>query len=369
MRDGVHEMVTTEMAHSDCLSAFLRVLKRDFDGLGRAASDGSLDPAEFLSFVRWHKVAGYVYAVIEDAGQLELLPPQLTRGLEQSFETQTKKAERLIPEICRLRDRFARAGLDIVYLKGPFLSKRFYGDPRHRHYGDIDLLVHGREDLSRADRLLRQAGYDRLSIPLFGQAITMRFVYHYSYRSPAAKIDLHWSLRNHFSWNIDYERLWSNRQTERLGDQDFPVLSPEYVLLLLVLSILGDYQKARVRMKFLVDLYKVLRFVGDDADWETFLGQRRREGVLKITVTMLSLVLELLDARKELPRLASSLSVHEGLGREFGLAQPIELLEFSRRIPDKLRNHMRTFRLHEVGMARSIGWRLLVEPFNRAVLR
>jgi hypothetical protein len=357
-----------DMPSCNSLSVFLKVLKEDFDGLA-ARSDSSFDPDEFLSFTKRHNVAGYVYAVLEDAGRLALLPPRLERGLAKAFESQTEKADRLISEIHRLRDRLERVGLDVIFLKGPFLSKRFYGHPRRRYFGDIDLLVRGREDLIRADGVLQEAGYDRLSIPLFGHAAAMRFVYHFGYRSEHAKIDLHWSLRNHFSWDIDYGRLWDTKQSERLGGQEFFVLSPEYVALLLMLSILGDYQKARVRMKFLVDLYKVLWFIGDDSDWAAFLERRRREGVLNINVAMLGLVLDLLDGRGEFPNLTRSLSRHESIGKRHRFAHPLEFLEFSNRIPDKLRNHLWTFRLHEVGMARSIGWRLLVEPFNRAVLR
>ena len=360
---------TADMSSSNSLSVFLHVLKGDFDGLGAVMSDSSFDPEECLSFTRKHNVAGYVYAVLEDAGRLALLPPRLERGLAKVWEAQTRKADRLIPEIQRVRDRFERAELDVIYLKGPFLSKRLYGDPRRRYFGDIDLLVRGREDLIRADGVLQEVGYDRLSIPLFGYTATMRFVYHFSYRSEHAKIDLHWSLRNHFSWDIDYGRLWSTKQLERLGGHDFFVLAPEYVALLLVLLILGDYQKARVRMKFLVDLYKVLCFIGDDADWTAFFERRRHEGVLKITVAMLGLVLDLLDGRAEFPNLTRSLSRDGNIGQRYRFAHPLEFLEFSDRIPDKLRNHLRTFRLHEVGLARSIGWRLLVEPFNRAVLR
>ena len=358
----------TDKPNSDSLSVFLFVQKEDFDGLGAATAAASFDPDDFLSFTKKHNVAGYVYALLEDAGQLELLPPRLERGLARVSKAQTKKADCLLPEIHRLREHFERAALDVIYLKGPFLSQRFYGDPKRRYFGDIDLLVRGRKDLVRADTILQEAGYDRLSIPLFGHAATMRFVYHFGYRGEHAKIDLHWCLRNHFSWDIDYGRLWGTKQAERLGGREFFVLSPEYVVLLLVLSVLGDYQKARVRMKFLVDLYKVLCFIGDEMDWSAFLERRRREGVLTITVTILGLTLDLLDGHKEFPNLTRSLSADEKT-RRHPFAHPLEFLEFSNRIPDKLSNHLWTFRLHEVGLARSIGWRLLVEPFNRLVLR
>jgi hypothetical protein len=353
---------------SSSLDVFQLVVKEDFDALDAAMATASFDPDGFLAFTRKHNTAGYVYAVLEDAGRLDLLAPRLKRGLASAKATQAKKADRLLPEIQRLREHFEQAAIDVIYLKGPFLSQRFYGDPNRRYFGDIDLLIRDRQDLVRADAVLREAGYVRLSIPLLGYAATMRFVYHFGYRSERAKIDLHWCLRNHFTWDIDYDRLWDTKQVEQLGGREYYVLSPEYVALLLVLSILGDYQKARVRMKFFVDLYKVLGFLGDQTDWSAFLERRRREGVYTITKRILELTLDLLDGHEEFPNLSRSLPPAESeRGRR--LAHPLEFLQFSNKIPDKLRNHLWTFRLHDAALVKSVAWRLAVEPFNRFVLR
>jgi hypothetical protein len=351
------------------LSVFCPILKEDIEGLRAAISRSTFDPDAFLSFAKAHNVAGYVHAVLAEEGHLALLPSRLQSGLADAGSRQIEKCDRLIGEIQRLKRRLERAGLDVTFLKGPFLSKRFYGNPRHRHYGDIDLLVRGRKDLIATDRVLRTSGYDRLSIPLLGYGAAMRFAYHFSYRSERGKVDLHWALRSHFSWDIDYGRLWSERETERLADREFPVLSPEHDMLLLVVSILGDYQKARLRMKFLVDLYKVLQFMGDDTDWAAFCGRRQREGVLRITGAVLGLALELLDAREEFPNLTRALALTGDRGRPNALGDPLECIEFSDRASDKIRNHLRSYRLHETGLVRAVGWRILAEPFHRTVLR
>lgn len=356
------------MSNNRCLEVFLHAVKGDEPALVEALGGSSFDSDHFYSFVRRHAVAAYLYSVLEDMRLLSALPSELERSLAAVSDQQEARTDRLLPEIHRLRDQFASRALDVIFLKGPFLSKRFYGDPERRSYGDIDLLVRDRGDLMRSHALLREAGYTRRSIPLLGHHAAMRFVYHFEYRAERAKIDLHWCLRSHFSYAIDYDRVWATAETERL-EGDFRVLSAEYVILLLALSILGDYQKARVRLKFLLDLYMILGTVGDGADWEAFLDERRREGVSKICATVLDLTLSILDCRQEFPKLASTLLQRGDLVERAALADPEEFIEWSGKVRDKMRNHIWTFRLHEGGMARSMGWRLLTEPFNQAAFR
>lgn len=155
------------MSNVRCLQIFLHAVKRDEPELTRALGSESFDPDEFYAFARRHAVAGYFYALLKDEGFRRLLPGGLDARLRDVREIQAAKADRL-PEIRRLRQRFERAGLDVIFIKGPFLSKRFYGDPGFRYYGDIDLLVHGRGDVTRSAGVLREAGYVRRSIPLLG---------------------------------------------------------------------------------------------------------------------------------------------------------------------------------------------------------
>jgi hypothetical protein len=357
------------MSDASCLETFLHAVKDEKPALLEAQGESSFDADEFSTFVRKHAVAVYLHSVLEESRLLSALPARLRTSLSTARDEQTTRADRLLPEIHRLRELLAGEGLDVIYMKGPFLSKRFYGDPGRRSYGDIDLLVRDRGALVRCDATLREADYVRRSIPLLGHRAAMRFVYHYEYRCDRAKIDLHWTLRSHFSYKIDYERVWTTSESEQLDGHSFRVLSPEYVMVLLSLSILGDYQKARVRLKFLLDLYMVLRMVGDEADWDGFFDQRKREDLLTISATVLDLMLSILDCRQEYPRLASALAGQRAVAETRPVSEPARLLEWSGKVGDKVRNHIWTFRLHEGGVMRSAAWRLLTEPFNQAVFR
>ena len=129
------------MSNVRCLQVFLHAVKHDEPELARALGSESFDPDEFYAFARRHAVAGYFYALLKDAGLLRLLPGGLDARLREVHEIQAAKADRLLPEIHRLRQRFERAGLDVIFIKGPFLSKRFYGDPGFR--GSVEDLGHG----------------------------------------------------------------------------------------------------------------------------------------------------------------------------------------------------------------------------------
>ncbi len=357
------------MSSVQYMQVFLHALNHQEAALEAALAAEPFDPGEFFQFARRHTVAGHLYGLLSDAGWLELLPSALEDKLAEVHQIQLEKADRLLPETQRLRQGFEQAGIDVIFMKGPFLSKRFYGDARRRFFGDIDLLVRDRRDLVRSDAVLRGAGYERRSIRLLGHRTVMRFAYHFVYRGENAKIDLHWALRSHFSYRIDRGRLWATKKTVSLGGHEFSVLSAEYVLVLLMLSVLTDYQKARVRLKFMTDLFMVLRSVGDDTDWEAFFQRRQQEGLLRISLTVLDLVLGLFGAPREFKSLSRALSSYAELGKDYRLAAPKEFLEWSEKPRDKLRNHLWTFRLHEGGMTRSLGWRLLAEPFGRAVFR
>lgn len=355
------------MSERQHATLFAHALDGNGPALEEALRQSGFEGARFLEFAGRHAVAAHFHALLEEGGWLGLLPGSLAHGLGAIRERRRRTADRLIDEAGRLRRRLEAFDVDATYLKGPFLSSRFYGDPRRRAYGDLDLLVRGGSDLDVSHRALRAEGYRRLSWRL--PELARRFVYHYTYEGERAKVDLHWSLRSHFSYRIDYGRLWATRETERLGGLAFPVLSPEYELLLLSLSIVGDYQKGRVRLKFLTDVYLVLTALGDATDWTAFFERRRDEGVLRPTVAVLDLTLRILDRWNRFPTLAGYCAGLAWRGDCYGLGDASRFLEWSAKLGRRLENHIWTFRLHEGGVARSLAWRALGEPFHRAVFR
>jgi hypothetical protein len=87
---------------------------------------------------------------------------------------------------------------------------------------DIDILIH-REDLPEADQMLKDMEFSRLSIVLISNNAMTRFTHTYDYHKRIAgsglpvhrqylPLDLHWRLRSHFSFRLDYETIWKQQE-------------------------------------------------------------------------------------------------------------------------------------------------------------
>lgn len=179
-------------------------------------------------------------AVMDAAVQHRLVLPLLSRlpegdipaGPRQRLKAlaiqRTRRALRQTAELIRLARLFAVADLPVLSLKGPALAMRIHGQMTARDPGDLDLLIHP-ADLPRADRLLRDSGYnrtaafpdlvgDRLEI-LLTAAADLEFV-----RSGGRGVDLHWRWhRNPSLMRFDAASSWGNAAQVELGGQKVTV--------------------------------------------------------------------------------------------------------------------------------------------------
>lgn len=80
--------------------------------------------------------------------------------LAASLQRDAVHALALVQEALAIAGLFEREQIAVLFLKGPFLSKRYHGDFGIRHAGDLDVLVE-EADVRRADAVLRGSGYAR----------------------------------------------------------------------------------------------------------------------------------------------------------------------------------------------------------------
>jgi hypothetical protein len=95
----------------------------------------------------------------------------------------------------------------------------------------------------------------------------------------------------------------------------------------LLLSIGGDVKRASFRAKHFLDLYLMLRAVEHEIDWEAFLENRARDGLLRISVNVLVVFIIVWDCRDEFPRLAAALEQRRNLIEFRDELEAVALLE------------------------------------------
>jgi len=338
----------------------------------RIAGD-DFDFDRFRAFTNLHQLSGYLYLLVKGSPLEDLLPQAYLEQLGERYALQRKRCNDILKEAAIIHDTFSAAHVPVLFLKGPFVAQQFYGDIHQRSYMDIDILIH-REDLSAADMLLKEAGFKRLSMVLISNGAMTRFTHTYDYHKRIAgpdlpvhrqylPLDLHWRLRSHFSFRLDYETIWRQHKDCRLGGRAFPVLSAEYALVMNLLGLFFDVELGTIRLKSFFDLYKMLDALDPVMDWDAFLSRRSEENISGIVLNVIDLMLVVLECRSRFPRVASLVRKNRRYIRLADTADKYRLLERSR---SALYNRRWAHALYQAPVLHSMMWTLASLPFRVA---
>jgi hypothetical protein len=213
--------------------------------------------------------------------------------------------ERLFNEVEQLGDLFRKFGREVIFLKGLFFAKRFYGDIAQRAIYDIDILIRTQKDIEIIHRLLRERNYQRISKTLISTKVDRYFTHHYAYHKFDKVVELHWNLQSHFTFKIDTDRIWNHKQKIIYNNTAYYVLSDEYELVAQIISIHTDIQFGTIVLKPLLDAYIILKKIDSRTCWEAFFTRRRAEGLFFISLNTLDLVLSIWDCAGEFTDLAT----------------------------------------------------------------
>lgn len=153
------------------------------------------------------------------------------------------------PHLAEILKACRADSLDLLVLKGAALAETVYPRPSLRPYGDLDVLVRGK-DASRAKAILESLGYivepSVWNDLLYGRYCQANFFKH-TPRGPVV-IELHTDLLNNplFARNapIVSDGLWERARPARLAETEAWALGPEDQLLHLCLHLAGHYLAA-----------------------------------------------------------------------------------------------------------------------------
>lgn len=356
-RDHMQTILYTNLASS--------ILKGDTRLLEEVPGAGELDRDGFYQFVRSNHIAGTLYSTLSASDLLAILPEGLAGRLKTSYLEQWAKNEKLLKETEMLSELFERASEEVIYLKGAFLAGRYYGDIDRRAVSDIDLLIR-KDGLKRSDRILKGFGYIRKSRAFPSEAMTSVFTHHFEYGKNGIDLDLHWNLSSHFTFKIDYGRVWRESGIFEFRQKGYRVLSDEYELVFQILSIFKDTELGTIKLKSFVDAYMILRFAYVRIRWADFFERRRREGIFKIALNVLDIVLTLFNSREEFPEISAYIDGNASCIRLSRLEDKLGLIT---RGGFTIENKRWAMALYSSSPLNSFLWWIISLPFKLQVYR
>jgi Uncharacterised nucleotidyltransferase len=327
-----------------------------------ALADPATDLAAFFGFARRHQLGAFCYWALQRLGLAKGLPPPLLAAAKAASLLERTLSERLLDRLQELGPLFERGGVPVMFMKGPLFAKRYYGSLDARSVSDLDILVEP-ADLARVEKLLLQAGFERaFRIPV-SRRLARLFAHHFEYRRDSLPLDVHWALQRHFSFAIDYGRVWSTAVEVELAGRTFRATSDEYEIVLQILGVVTDLQVGKLTLRPLVDLVHVLGTVDGSMDWRGFLAARDRERILRPSAYVLALTLETMGCRERFPELCAALAPTLETLPPTALAGGAVLASQ----PLDVKQKLLALRIYEAPLVASLAWWLVSLPFRMAV--
>src|ERR1019366_8829662 len=145
-------MPTTEAPSAEYIQILLCLIRGDCETAERLMHSRHASIDGLLLFAAANGLSVVVSRALEISPLRAMCSPSSIELLEKRAQERVARSLRLLGELDRLGEVFATAGQRFMLLKGPYLAKRFYGDPQGRDYSDLDLLVPAQER-TRAFRL------------------------------------------------------------------------------------------------------------------------------------------------------------------------------------------------------------------------
>jgi hypothetical protein len=339
------------------------LLSRDVQGVSATIATSSADSiASFGAFARRNQLGGFLHTIVAEPALGAPLPAELKNGFQRRHAMESRKRELLRAQLVRVIDAFHAGRVACIVIKGPELASRFYGSDDKRSYWDVDLLV--RQDALGASRsLLRDCGFERRSLMLFGERISLAVAHALDFSKGEVGLDLHWQFSNHPSFRIDYQRVWERREEWTLEGRACSVLSPDYALTLNLLSSFKDIERGAFRLRSFVDLWMILSAVEADIAWDRFFVERSEENVRDICAGVFTLFLLVFQAGKRFPRLARELELHHA-ARVGTREAALQLIEPTFLGPAR---RLWASRLYQISRTRHLAWWALSLPVRLTV--
>ena len=223
-----------------------------------------------------HSVTTMLYRHLRAGDSSVPVPAGILERLRASYFQNAARCIRLFHELSKVLKLLKNADVPVMLLKGVHLAELVYGKIGLRTMCDVDLLFM-RRDLTRAQKILMDAGYDP-----------------HSARIP---LDIHWNIDlTATPLSIDMEGIWERAQPGVIADVEVLVLSTEDLLIHLCVHLSYHHLFQSAGLRTLYDIRETIRHYADQIQWEVVRDRSREWGIGTSVYLTLLLARDLLNA-------------------------------------------------------------------------
>jgi hypothetical protein len=260
----------------------------DIEKLTSLCLSRGLDWDNFVQFVSRKGIAAITYQTLKSSGYPDA--PKL-ETLKISYLTTLTRNTYYLQELIRVLKAFEEHKIDVISLKGMFLSQRLYADITSRdESSDFDLLVKV-EDREKARTVLEAGGYN------FHQPERVKeWQVHDIFNKPQAKtIELHWDITPMCRSRARIQGLWQGAELVDWEGVKYYDFQPEELLLYLSAHLVHSDSFRSLRA--ICDIQRVIEKYSHEIDWLRLLDKAQKCGLRGSLYTALKLNRDFFSAR------------------------------------------------------------------------
>lgn len=238
-----------------------------------------LNDEDFLS------VGATVYSLLKKQNKLQHTPDFFQQKLRGIHTDTLYKNIFIKNQTLQILNEFEKKGIEVIPLKGPLFTERYFGDLGARISSDIDLLVH-KEDICRATECIKSLGFfhEKNELP---SHFNCGFYKNLPQSPCPLAVELHWDLVNMKTSNMDLNPFWQEAKRFQSTYHYVKELSDYHAFYMICLH---GWRHNLDSLKYYFDIMQMINVRSLSLDFKRLIEESIRDQTKKRLIRTLSIV-------------------------------------------------------------------------------
>ena len=235
---------------------------------------------QLYDYAKRYNLTPLLYSKMHKLSFIEIVPKIILNQLQNDLNSFSRTAMKREYEVKKILKQLNDSNIDVILLKGLYISEAYYDNPAERPMCDVDLLVK-QEDIQRTIEVLKAIGCvqeqgsnsDIEPVEFISKLDKLnKFTKHLpEIKTPKGiSIELHWTLdysSEYNSTNIDMAEIWKTKEPIHVYGSNCYKIHTVLHLLYLSVNIAEDVFRQKILQLF--DIFLIINKT--KIDWDSII--------------------------------------------------------------------------------------------------
>jgi hypothetical protein len=230
-------------------------------------------------------IGATVYSLLKKQNRLQHTPDFFHHKLQDIYTNTLYKNIFIKNQTLQILNEFEKQGIDVIPLKGPLFTERYFGDLGARFSSDIDLLIR-KNDLNRATKSIKKLGFHHEKNEVHSY-FNCGFYKDLPESPCPLAVELHWDLVDVNTSNMDMEAFWKDAQRYQSTYHYVKELSDYHTFYMICLH---GWRHNLESLKYYLDIMQMINVLSLSLDFTRLIKDCEKNQTKRRIIRTLSIV-------------------------------------------------------------------------------